>query len=129
MNATNILFPDRPEPPLPPTVEVSDLSGVYNNEGYGSFELRRESHSTKPGEAILVADRDKFVWKHHLTLHHASGDYWTVFRNINDAGPSMASFSRGRFMVGVDGKITGLAITYSDFAVDIHTEILYQRVQ
>lgn len=127
-NATNILFPNRPDPPLPPSLKLSEFVGTYHHQGYGSFELREEPHPSILGQTILVGDREGFLWNRQLRLHHASGDFWTVYR-IFSGSLEGKTFSEGQFVVGANDKATGLAITIFDQAEEPYSgTIFYDKI-
>jgi hypothetical protein len=49
----------------------------------------------------------------HAKLSHVSGDYWTMYF-ADVAGEPIAATS-AQFKIGVDGKVSGLDMTYSPF--------------
>lgn len=77
--SVNILYPKRPNPPLPASMNTTELQGIYYDPGYGRITLREVPHPSKPGEKILVADRPEMTWKYQMKLHHVSSDYWIVY--------------------------------------------------
>lgn len=125
-NAPTILFPDRPKTPLPPSLPPSGLVGTYRNQGYGSLQLRQAPHPSSPGETILVADSSTAAWTGRLELHQASGDFWTVYV-VDAAGPQ--AFYEGRFILGVDGRAAGLAVTLFDRSEMVYEgTIVYDKI-
>ncbi|EQL02970.1 Beta-lactamase/transpeptidase-like protein [Ophiocordyceps sinensis CO18] len=113
-NATNILFPDRPDTALSPSLNLSDFEGRYHNKGYGAFELRQEPHPSEPGETILVADRDDFEFRYQMRLYHVSGDFWTLYAESQDRPPGPYEFNKAQFTVGPDGNVAALEVTRFD---------------
>jgi hypothetical protein len=77
--SVDILYPKLPKPPLPPTVNITELQGIYYDPGYGRITLREEPHPDRSDEKILVADRHDMTWKYQMRLHHVSGDYWIIY--------------------------------------------------
>ncbi|KAF5268800.1 hypothetical protein FOXYS1_294, partial [Fusarium oxysporum] len=77
--AVDILYPERPQPPLPPTLNITELEGISYDPGYGRITLREDPHPGGSGEKVFVADRHDMTWKHQMRLHHVSGDYWTIY--------------------------------------------------
>lgn len=128
-NATNILFPNRPSPPLPPTLKPALLAGKYHHEGYGSLVLTEGPHDDKNKESILVAERPEFVWSQSVTLEHASGDYWTARWRVTYDNPEDGSFFKARFVMGSDGRVSGLEVEYRQ-GVDgfLDGVVFYERI-
>lgn len=109
--AVSRLYPDQPDPPLPPTLNTSLLTGTYHDPGYGAITLREEPHPTRPDEMILLADRPEMTWRYTLELHHVSGDHWVVYDKIIGIPNSLFNdFSAGEFRIGADGKVSSLDI-------------------
>ncbi|KJK80157.1 hypothetical protein H634G_04396 [Metarhizium anisopliae BRIP 53293] len=109
-NATALLFPRLPSPRLPPSVDPSLLAGTYYHDGYGRLALSEQTGND--GRTLLVADRSEFVWAQRVTLEHASGDYWTARWRFRDEGPETGQFFKAHFVVGSDGEVEGLEVTY-----------------
>ncbi|PHH74848.1 hypothetical protein CDD80_2785 [Ophiocordyceps camponoti-rufipedis] len=128
-NATNILFPDRPRPPLPSSLKPSQLAGRYRHPGYGTFDLRPERKASGEAETILVADRDDFEVRYQLRLHHVSGEYWAVFIESPDREPGPSAFYRAQFNLGSHGRVTSLAITMFNREENVlEGVVVYERV-
>ncbi|PHH89700.1 hypothetical protein CDD83_5481 [Cordyceps sp. RAO-2017] len=111
-NVDQVLFPDRPSPPLPSTFKVEDLVGRYSGPGYGEFTLRQEPHPDKSGEKILVADRDDMTWRYRISMHHASGNYWGVYLTVPSNPTFFLEYLPAEFTTGVDGRVSTLIIDW-----------------
>ena len=109
--AVETLYPDRPDPPLPPTLKTSQLVGEYHDPGYGTIRLQEQPHPARPDEKILVADRPEMTWRYKLELHHVSGDHWVVYDNVIGIPNCVHNdFSGCEFRIGADGKASSLDI-------------------
>ena len=110
-HADEILFPTLPKRPLPPTAKTAELAGTYYDSGYGTFTLFQEPHPDKLDETILVANRDELVFGQQWRLHHASGNFWTMYGNVTFCNINkLTEFHAAEFKFGVDGKATGLQV-------------------
>lgn len=129
-NATDVLFPQRPNPPLPSRVELSELIGTYYDAGYGDFTLRVEPHPSKSNEKILVADRYDMSWQYSLKMHHVSGEYWVVFVDARETSGYGELFVAGEFKLGADGKIRGLEIDWASPMDDMKDgKVLFKKIE
>ncbi|UKZ76461.1 hypothetical protein TrVFT333_004165 [Trichoderma virens FT-333] len=114
-NALDILYPERPDPGLPPTLPTSELVGTYYNPGYGNITLREEAHPDKPGEKILTADRPDSTWEYSMHFHHVSGDRWIVYISAPVfLGRKFKEFVAGEFKIGADGKPSAIEIIWEN---------------
>ncbi|RCI09185.1 hypothetical protein L249_1483 [Ophiocordyceps polyrhachis-furcata BCC 54312] len=129
-NATNVLFPDRPTTPLPPSLKPEAFAGRYRNAGYGIFELRPEKDPSKPEQTMLVADRDDFEVRYQLRLQHVSGDFWVAYIESPDRAPGPSAFYRAQFNMGADGKAVSLAVTmYDRDEMVMEGVVVYERTE
>ncbi|PCD33746.1 hypothetical protein BFJ63_vAg7029 [Fusarium oxysporum f. sp. narcissi] len=106
--AVDILYPERPQPPLPPTLNITELEGISYDPGYGRITLREDPHPGGSGEKVFVADRHDMTWKHQMRLHHVSGDYWTIYLPVLENPGYIVEFVAGEFKIGSNGKVAGL---------------------
>lgn len=105
-NAVDILYPAKPDPPLPSPLDASQLVGTYFNEGYGVLHIDK----AEPGSrAPLVARRDDMLFMYALRFKHVSGAFWVIEVWYDDTN-SMADFWGGEFVAGVDGGVEGLTV-------------------
>ena len=105
---------------------IGKLAGTYHDKGYGTIKLREEK--TAQGERVLVADRDDFVWKYWLRLHHVSGDHWVMYTEHKDTPGEVFIFEKARFEMGVDGAPKALGV---EFATDVGVDdgiVLFERL-
>lgn len=107
-NALDVLFPDRPKTPLPPTLDISQLAGTYNHPGYGPLVLREEPHPDKPDEKTLVSDREGTSWSQKWRFHHVSGDFWIAYIELYTYYMNTAVHAEFKF--GVDGRPMGVEV-------------------
>ncbi|KAL7817510.1 beta-lactamase/transpeptidase-like protein [Trichoderma aethiopicum] len=129
-NAVDVLYPERPDPALPSTLNTSELAGTYYDPGYGSITLREEPHPDKPGEKILVADRPETTWKYSMHFHHVSGDHWIVYLPAPIySGSKFKDFQAAEFKVGADGKAWGVEVLMESRTDPMpEGRVLYRRV-
>jgi hypothetical protein len=103
------------------------LAGIYHHEGYGTLEFRQQSHQ---GAAVLVAERSETVWAQHITLEHASGDYWTALWRFRDDDPDFGQFFKAKFVVGSSGTVDGLEVVFRAGADGfLDGVVMYERIQ
>ncbi|EXK80438.1 hypothetical protein FOQG_15073 [Fusarium oxysporum f. sp. raphani 54005] len=127
--SVDILYPERPNPPLPPTVNITELQGIYYDPGYGQITLREEPHPDRSDEKILVADRQEMTWKYQMRLHHVSGDYWIIYLPFLENPGYMVEFVAGEFKIGNNGKAVGLQVDWvSRFDDVVEGNVLFKRV-
>jgi hypothetical protein len=110
-NAVNVLYPQLPEPRLPPTVTTSEVVGKYYDDGYKTLALEEAPHPTKEGETILVAPRDNMTWRSRIEIHHVSGDYWIAWVIPTGVEATWSrDYQRAEFKRAPDGKVNALEI-------------------
>ncbi|KAK1251795.1 hypothetical protein MKX07_007274 [Trichoderma sp. CBMAI-0711] len=129
-NAVDVLYPERPDPVLPSTLNTSELAGTYYDPGYGRITLREEPHPDKPGETILVADRPETTWKYSMHFYHVSADHWIAYLDAPIySGTKFKDFYAAEFKVGADGKAWGVEVLLES-RTDPMPEgtVLYKRV-
>ncbi|KAM4057408.1 beta-lactamase [Hirsutella rhossiliensis] len=107
-NAVDMMYPTRPDPPLPPPVHATQLVGSYFDEGYGVLDIE-EAKGRGKGKGALVARRDDMLFMYTLRFKHVSGGFWLLEVWYDDTD-SMAAFWGGEFVVGVDGSVAGLMV-------------------
>ncbi|KAM4067628.1 beta-lactamase [Hirsutella rhossiliensis] len=112
--ADDILFPERPKYPYPPSVILSELTGFYSNLGYGRFNLVQQQLSANSDQTVLVADRTELLWAQQWRLRHVSGNYWTLYSKMLLGINTVTRFYAAEFKIGVSGKVTGLEVSMYD---------------
>ncbi|RGP78637.1 penicillin-binding [Fusarium longipes] len=126
--SVNILYPERPDPPLPPTVNITELEGTYDGPGYGKITLRKEPHPDRPDERILVADRPDMTWKYQMRLHHVSGDFWIIYLPLLENPGYVIEFVAGEFKMGSNGRVMGLEVDWVYRGADqIEGKVLFKK--
>ncbi|KAJ3532067.1 hypothetical protein NM208_g8602 [Fusarium decemcellulare] len=128
-NAADILFPNRPSKPLPPSLDIRRLSGTYHAPGYGSWEFVEVVNKRAPMGVVLVADRRDLLWKTRMTLRHVSGDFWVAFIALLEGDGLPEAFFAAVFRMGVDGEPSGLELTFKDRERANEGRVLFQRVK
>lgn len=118
-NASNLWYPDRPSTPLPPTLNLDDHAGTYEDAGYGSVSFYVGTHLSRPEEKTLVADRMDRAWNESVRLEHVSGDYWIWFTYLPGVPDEIGWFSKAEFRVGSDGAIAALEVEIYDYEEDV----------
>jgi hypothetical protein len=108
-NAIDILYPERPDPPLPPPLPAAELVGFYIDEGYGVLRIEEAGGRTRKDKTELMARRDDMLFMYTLRFKHVSGGFW-VLEVWYDDTDSMADFWAGEFVAGVDGSVSGLRV-------------------
>ena len=98
------LFPDLPNKRLPSSFDIDQLTGLYEDAGYGKLPLRVGSSAEYQEEQVLIADRSDMTFKHEIVLEHVSGDYWTAKANIGVKSEIMIMYFAAKVVAGVDGK-------------------------
>ncbi|KAL9019974.1 MAG: hypothetical protein Q9185_002764 [Variospora sp. 1 TL-2023] len=116
-SAADILYPIRPDRPLPSPLNNSQLVGTYIDEGYGVLRIDEEG-STDAGQATLIARRSDMVFNYQLRFRHVSGSFWVVEIWYDDTR-SQEGFWGGEFRVGVDGNASGLMVHLSPEGAEI----------
>ncbi|KAJ4152924.1 hypothetical protein LMH87_009442 [Akanthomyces muscarius] len=104
-NLLNLLYPNRPESPLPSALNNSQLVGKYSDPGYGSFNIVEREFD---GEIVLGAN-----WLNTLEVkfNHVTGNYWLAQFFLIKKFFVVALAAE--FKVGVDGKAAGLELQLS----------------
>ncbi|KAK2666513.1 Beta-lactamase/transpeptidase-like [Fusarium oxysporum f. sp. vasinfectum] len=127
--SVDILYPERPNPPLPPTVNITELEGTYDGPGYGQITLREEPHPDRSDEKILVADRQDMTWKYQMRLHHVSGDFWIIYLPLLENPGYVVEFVAGEFKMGSNGRVIGLEVDWVYRAADeIEGKVVFKKV-
>ncbi|KAI4138352.1 MAG: hypothetical protein LQ341_004712 [Variospora aurantia] len=116
-SAADILYPIRPDRPLPSPLNNSQLVGTYIDEGYGVLRIDEEG-STDAGQATLIARRSNMVFNYLLRFRHVSGSFWVAEIWYDDTH-SQVGFWGGEFRVGVDGNASGLMVHLSPEGAEI----------
>ncbi|KAI5464749.1 beta-lactamase/transpeptidase-like protein [Mariannaea sp. PMI_226] len=110
----DLLFPDRPEKPLPSPVDIKELAGTYYDSGYKSITLSVKPHPNREDEVILVADLPNTTWQFRLELHHVSGSWWIAYVNqgLESSVEFFKEWEKAEFKIGPNGKPTALVIEW-----------------
>jgi hypothetical protein len=91
---------------------MSELVGSYYDPGYGTITFREETHSEKPEEKVLVADRPEMTWKYRIHLHHALADFWAATFTTPWNPTALNQCFPSEFKRGKDGKVAALKIEW-----------------
>ncbi|OAQ88919.1 penicillin-binding protein [Purpureocillium lilacinum] len=130
-NMEQILFPNRPEQRLPPTLPSTQLVGSYYNEGYGTVHFFTEPHPDKQGETMLVANRTEILWAQQWRMQHATGDYWAVQNKLLFCGMNIPlEFFAGEFKLGVDGKVAAFVADFESRSGQVSEgRVLFKKLE
>ena len=127
-NAEDILYPNRPKKPLPPSGEQSELVGTYYNKGYGKLHVREVE---KSGQKTLVAEPENTTWRFNMVLKHISADFYIAYLDL--PGNSSILFKealKAEFKYDIGGKPLSLDIEYAVESSDMYEGIQsYERVE
>ncbi|EFZ01955.1 beta-lactamase superfamily protein [Metarhizium robertsii] len=127
-HALDNLYPSRPNPPLAPTLNTSQLAGTYYHPGFGHIRLREVINPKNPKEKVLRSDREEASWDHKFTLHHVTGDNWMIRTEMYTTVRDTAF--RSQFKIGVDGKTAGLEVEFSDRGAEVaEAVVLFDRLK
>ncbi|OAA53170.1 Beta-lactamase-type transpeptidase fold domain containing protein [Cordyceps fumosorosea ARSEF 2679] len=100
--AVEILFPNRPEPPLPSSFGMHQLVGTYTNAGWGEVAFTEAQHGSGTGGSVLVGPRPHASFRHTFVLEHMTGNYWLLTAVTDGGSPFTKRFFAARFVAGVD---------------------------
>lgn len=107
------LYPDRPDPPLPSTLNTSQLVGTYHNPGYKTITLREAAHPDGGNRTILLAERPEMTWRYKMELHHITADHWIVYlKSIDIPGSVLNDYAAAEFRIGGNGKPEALKVSW-----------------
>jgi CubicO group peptidase (beta-lactamase class C family) len=116
--ALDDLYPDRADPPLPPTLPIKKYTGTYFHTAYRNITLNLPPPAFDPerlNNRTLVADRSDSTWQSRLEFRHVSGEYWIVYLDSLHAPESVfQEVAAARFNIGVDGKPDKLGINWQE---------------
>ncbi|KAJ4326164.1 hypothetical protein N0V84_003214 [Fusarium piperis] len=127
--ALDNVYPNRPHPPIPSPVSVKNLAGKYYDPGYKTIELRAVPHPGKPGEEMLVAEREDASWLMHMRLHHVSGTWWIMYALEMGSPNLFREYEQVEFKIGHDGKATALEVDFYALIGGQHEgKVVFNRV-
>lgn len=106
-NATNILYPDRPNPPLPSSVDTKTLAGKYHDAAYGTLDFKEQKGKNGTD---LAAEMREATFPYRVRLEHVTGNHWTAYMCNIGTVPEPAEYGRAHFEIGPNGKPTTLII-------------------
>jgi hypothetical protein len=96
-NASKALFPQIPDPPLPPSLPLESYAGTYFHPGYRNMTI-----IIKDGK--LHCDRDDASWKVVFDFQHVSGDHFLAYADSATApGLLFKDASAAEFVISSDG--------------------------
>ena len=113
----DLLYPERPETPLPSPLNATQLEGKYVDNGYGALEIMAKDH----GDATLAAKRRDFTQMH---FRHVTGNFWTV-GFYSEPSDITELFMAGEFHIGVEGQATGFTLSLSPVGADMNEGKVY----
>lgn len=117
-----LLYPDVPSPPLPPTLPPSNHTGEFYDPGYGSLFVKLDCHEidskhsqeTSDGEdctlRVIMPERPSLNL--YVNLKHSTGDFWVGLGHLpvlQDPEQSVACV-KVQFRINDSGKVSQLGI-------------------
>jgi len=119
-NAIKIHYPNLPDPPLPPSIPLSNYTGTYYHPAYRNIKIEIKNEA-------LFAERSA-TWKVEAKFKHVTGDYFMVYIDSMTApGLIFKEATPAEFSVGSDGvpKKFGLA---AEPEMGVEGRIWFERV-
>ncbi|ROW03036.1 hypothetical protein VMCG_05697 [Cytospora schulzeri] len=113
-NAISEYYPNKPVPPLSPSLPIEAYTGTYFHPGYLNFTLEVATPgSTTRSKAALTATRKDMTWPTFNEFEHVTGEYWMMFQYMldNPGGP-MKEYAPAQFRIGTNGVAEALGITW-----------------
>jgi len=99
-NASRILYPSLPDPPLPLSLPLSAYIGTYTHPAYQNITIEERDGS-------LFANRNEAVWKTTFKFEHVSGEFFLCYADSANAKKSpLESIIQAEFVIGSDGAVT-----------------------
>ena len=103
-NGLEIYYPDIPNPPQPPRLQLKDYAGTYFHRAYRNLTLVWKDEA-------LHWDRIDVTWPMTGNLTHVSGEYFLIYVNSATAPSFLFKASRAaEFRIGSDGIPSALGI-------------------
>lgn len=120
--AVDKLFPTRPDPPRPPTLQLREYAGVYSHPAYHNLTLEAAdppsdvqgaSKTAKTGK--LKGSREDEVWQLTYDFAHVSGDFWIILMDMkNTPNQLLGQVAKAEFRIGPSGRVEQMAIEYME---------------
>ncbi|KAK1759641.1 beta-lactamase/transpeptidase-like protein [Echria macrotheca] len=125
-NAVEVLFPDHPEKPLPPSRPLDHYTGTYFHPAYLNMTIELGTDKD-----TLRADRTAFTWQTISDFKHVSGEWWVMYSTLSHANGSrvLVDIAKVEFKVGVSDKVSSVGVEWRETIGDeIEGLIWYERV-
>ncbi|KAI0129484.1 beta-lactamase/transpeptidase-like protein [Xylariales sp. AK1849] len=109
-NGVERLYPNRPDPPLPPARRIRDYTGTYYHPAYHNVTIELGLARND-----LRAIREDFVWQMTFDFQHVSGEFWIIWIDMKNS-PNLLNgqLARAEFRTGVSGKVDELLIEFME---------------
>ncbi|KAL1913156.1 hypothetical protein Sste5344_000702 [Sporothrix stenoceras] len=133
--ALDRLYPDRVQPPKPPSLSLADYTGTYHHPAYQNMTIQLAdeddySAGNKNYEVTFTAERRDHTWPTLCEFVHVSGEHWLLYTDmLYERSGNFKSYGRAWFDVGADGKAHTLVVEFWNAADDtLEGSIPFKRV-
>ena len=129
-NAPDVLFPNRVDPPIPPSLPFEKYAGTYYHPGYKYMKLQL---GHRPGgrrpNAQFFAERLECTWQRVCDFEHVSGEFWVMYMSVvAGTAEDKKDTAAVQFRVGVNGEVSALGIEWR-FGPLVDGWIWYDKVR
>ena len=107
------LYPNLPDPPIPTTLPLSEYTGAYSHDGYGTLAVQLK-------EDKLWIDATDRTWRITFSFEHASGEYFIVTRK--DVATIETEEMKAEFRLDPSGRVAQLGM---DFVPELNGELIW----
>lgn len=117
------LYPDRAQPPQPPSLPLADYTGTYHHPAYQNMTIELvDSNDYKESnyEVTFTAERRDHTWPTLCEFVHVSGEHWLLYTDmLYERSGNFKSYGRAWFDVGADGRAHTLVVEFWNADEDI----------
>lgn len=122
----DVLYPDRPDEPVPSTHELAAIAGKYYHPGYGAVHFEIQTNPRNVSENVLIADRSELAFPAQWQLEHVSGDDWLIWRLIYNGTRSTGAYA-ARIETSVSGNVESINLKTEEAGGKPPTWIVFSR--
>ncbi|EFX04400.1 serine beta-lactamase-like superfamily protein [Grosmannia clavigera kw1407] len=113
--ALDRLYPQRAQPPLPPSLPLADFVGTYYHPAYQNLTLQLMKSNYSDYGVVFTAERREHTWPTLCEFVHVSGDSWAMYTDmLYERSGNFRGYGRARFQVGADGRAGSLVVEFWD---------------
>ncbi len=113
------LYPDRAQPPQPPSLPLRAYTGTYHHPAYQNMTVELVDSSCGPSKrsssynATFTAERRAYTWPTLCEFVHVSGEHWLLYTDmLYERSGNFKSYARARFDIGTDGRPRTLVVEF-----------------